>query len=260
MLTNRLSGTPAAAPALTARAVQQPSPPRSKKPRPKRSTSQLLRRSSHESRPRKAIPLCMLLIITGSLKPKQSRHSTATTKRRLVPGRPKANRKQLAGTPRSAANRATRPPAQRARKTTPTARHSRLARMLRTRRNLTRSTRLLTRLRTIRKQSRIGRSQCRSGKRDPRQALTPRGKPGSPTKRRSHRTKSQAAGISRNQKSEVKRMKTSRPRSRSIRRERGRDQRRVSKLINQKGGPPIYIRSSLCLQPRAKKLDYWVTT
>ncbi len=119
--------------------AQQPKPPPRNKRQPRRSTSQLPRRSSHASRQRRTIPLCMLLIITESLMPKRSRHSTATTKRRPVPGRPKAKpaRKQLRGTPRSATNRATRPPAQRARKTTPTARHSRLRHMLRTRRNPT---------------------------------------------------------------------------------------------------------------------------
>ena len=117
---------------LTARAAQQPGlPPRNKRQR-RRSTSQLLPPSSHVLKPRKTIQICTLLIITASLKPKRSRHSTATAKRRPMLERRKAAPARKLGTPHSATSRATRRPAQQARKTTPTARHNQLTHMLRT--------------------------------------------------------------------------------------------------------------------------------
>src|SRR2546423_12143603 len=66
--------------------------------------------------------------------------------------------------------------------------------------------RLFTTPHSTRKWRHIGRSQRRSGKRHPPQALTPRGKLRSPTRRRtSLRTKAKAVGTSRirDQKSEI---------------------------------------------------------
>src|SRR4029453_11000618 len=95
--TDRSSTKPSAAPALTAPAAQQPGPPPRNKRQRTRSTSQLLPPSSHVLKPRKTIQICTLLIITASLQPKRSRHSTATAQRR--PGswelriRPQAGRR-----------------------------------------------------------------------------------------------------------------------------------------------------------------------
>jgi len=49
-------------------------------------------------------------------------------------------------------------------------------------------------------------------------------------------------------------MKTSRPRSRSIRRERGRDQRSVSKLINQKGGASYIYKEPFLFAAEGQKI------
>ena len=49
-------------------------------------------------------------------------------------------------------------------------------------------------------------------------------------------------------------MKTSRPRSRSIRRERGRDQRSVSKLINQKGGASYIYKEQFLFAAEGQKI------
>jgi hypothetical protein len=64
--------------------------------------------------------------------------------------------------------------------------------------------RLFTTPHSARKWRHIGRSQRRSGKRDPPQALTPRGKSRSPRRRRSPRTKAKAAGTSGNQRAEIR--------------------------------------------------------
>ena len=133
--TNRSSTTPAAAPALTARASTTSQSHAQEQTAAK--AEHIPATSAQQSRVerRRTIRICMLLIIKGSRNRKRSRHSIATTKRRPVPGRRTAKpaRKQLTGTLRSATSRATRRRVQRAHKTTPTARQGRLTHMLCTR-------------------------------------------------------------------------------------------------------------------------------